>query len=80
MKPIETQFIENFPSLKQYMYEDIRSKCVFNLPEMQEILLEHTIDKDILREAMTKVSKIYGGYTGDDALIRLSKELKLEEK
>jgi hypothetical protein len=29
---------------------------------------------------MTKVSKIYGGYTGDDALIRLSKELKLEEK
>jgi hypothetical protein len=63
MKPIEIQFMEKFPSLKQYMYEDIRSKSVFNSPEMQEILLDTTIDKTHIKQLQLLTFK---GIASDD--------------
>jgi len=87
MKPIE----ETHPSLKlkevivSFNIESFDNKWKTEDHVMVSLITsddvqEHTIDKAVLKEAMIKVSKMYGGYTGDDALIRLSKELGLEEK
>ena len=60
MNNIEEDFIKKFPTLKQYMYEDIVCKSVFNSVEMQEILLNHCVDKEFVKRVIKKYSiKVY---------------------
>ena len=48
-------FEEEFPSLKEYMYEDIMVRSVLNHRDLQEILSKHCLDKQRVKEAIMRL-------------------------
>ena len=51
------EFKKQFPSLQEFMYEDMSCKSVFNHKDLQEILSKHCLDKqktlNILEQSKT---------------------------
>ncbi len=78
-------FEEKFPSLKEFMYEDMRYKSVFCHKDMQEIIINRCLDKTRVKEAIEKINdedEMFADYDietiGLTIKQRLLKELNLE--
>ena len=48
-------FEEEFPSLKEFMYEDMIVKSVLNHKDLQEILSKHCLDKQRVKEIIDRI-------------------------